>query len=96
MIRYPHNWCEDGSIKGADTREYHGCMFPFRFFSIYANGDVPICCADLNGEYIIGNILDSSIEELWDGPMESIRTRMRNGDPIPELCDRCERYKSSS
>lgn len=34
---------------------------------IFRNGDVPLCCQDFNGEYLLGNVATSSIREIWNG-----------------------------
>jgi len=34
---------------------------------IFRNGDVPLCCQDFNGEYLLGNALRSSVGGIWHG-----------------------------
>jgi len=33
---------------------------------IFWNGDVPLCVADINGKYILGNLKNQSIKEIWN------------------------------
>lgn len=91
-VRHPHNWDIDGSIKDSDHERYKiPCGFLEDSVAIYWNGDCPVCCADLNGRYIIGNILKeglSSIVERLDGFRE-IQERREFCPP----CEQCERYK---
>jgi radical SAM protein with 4Fe4S-binding SPASM domain len=35
--------------------------------AVYWNGDVPACCADFGEEYILGNLKETPLLELWNG-----------------------------
>lgn len=68
------------------------CFFLGQGLSIYWNGDATVCCGDYNGEYILGNITNKSINELLDSPIlhhikESIKSN--NLKHLP-LCNTCE------
>jgi radical SAM protein with 4Fe4S-binding SPASM domain len=45
------------------------CSKPFYELVIKANGDVTPCCADWDGSLKIGNILESSLPEIWEGEL---------------------------
>lgn len=54
---------------------------------IDANGDVFPCCA--NGQYNIGNIYETSFDEIWNNTFYSgLRDLFRNGH-IPKYCKGC-------
>ncbi len=57
----------DGHAKVYPNNNYHGCFYPWTSLNITWNGDVVTCCRDLDGKYNLGNILQSSIEEVWNG-----------------------------
>jgi radical SAM protein with 4Fe4S-binding SPASM domain len=42
------------------------CKNLWERMTIFWNGDVTICCADLDGNYILGNLGKESIKEIWD------------------------------
>ena len=68
------------------------CFFLDKGLSIYWNGDTTVCCGDYNGDYILGNIANKSINELLDSPIlhhikESIK--INNLEHLP-LCNTCE------
>jgi len=42
------------------------CPTPFTNFNILSNGDVILCCDDYDKKEIMGNVKDSSIEEIWN------------------------------
>ncbi len=44
------------------------CARPFRELTIDHSGDIRLCCNDWRGVYSCGNIMDASLEELWNGP----------------------------
>lgn len=57
----------DGNALVSSKNKYYGCFYPWISLVVAWNGDVVTCCRDLDGEYILGNILQSSIEEVWNG-----------------------------
>ena len=44
------------------------CTYPFRELSIRWDGNVALCCDDFRGVYKIANILDMSLDVLWQHP----------------------------
>jgi radical SAM protein with 4Fe4S-binding SPASM domain len=57
------------------------------------NGDVVPCCYDFNGEMVLGNLYQQSIEEIWNGKLynhlRSTDACGHYGDyPICEKCDK--------
>lgn len=61
--------------------------------SVLWNGDVTTCCADHNGELVMGNVSETSIKELWDGHRWAfLRKRHKQNNMrkfLPELCLNC-------
>jgi len=85
--RTPHNWIGTGRTK-------HEFKIPCGFLedsvAIYWNGDVPVCCADLNGDTIIGNIF----KDGWDKivyRLDRLRELQEKREFVKE-CMECERY----
>jgi MoaA/NifB/PqqE/SkfB family radical SAM enzyme len=92
-VRHPHNWNTADEITGSGTfREKTTECFPSENLSIYADGRIPVCCADLNGDYILADAIKEPLLDVWINKLGSIRERMKKLEPIPELCDKCERY----
>lgn len=90
-IRYPHNWDIDKSIKNSENEKFNGvCGFLKDSLPIYWNGDCPICCADLNGRYIIGNIFKDGIENIIK-KLDGFRKLQEKKEMCPP-CESCERY----
>jgi radical SAM protein with 4Fe4S-binding SPASM domain len=57
----------NGRTLDFSNSKYYGCLYPWTSLNITWNGDVVTCCRDLDGEYVLGNILKSSIEDVWNG-----------------------------
>lgn len=97
-IRWPHNW--DGSEElGVDDRSYRRlaersnkvCYFLELDLVVLPSGDVTVCCADLNGRGVLGNLAESSLRELITGPKRSRMLELfaaGKKDEI-ELCKDC-------
>ncbi|MBU1901954.1 SPASM domain-containing protein, partial [Patescibacteria group bacterium] len=53
------------------------------------NGDVVPCCYDLISKKILGNILNESIEDIWNGKeIIDFRRKIKIKEP-PEICKGC-------
>lgn len=94
-IRRPHNWAKRNSVKGSGkiwTTSPFSCEFLHDNLAVYWDGRVTVCCADLNGKWIIGDLRKETLKEI-DQKMDKILNRQLDGAPIPELCSGCERYE---
>lgn len=63
------------------------CQALFETFTILSTGDVPMCCEDLQGEDIIGNVNTNSPQDLWER-MEERRQAFSKRE-YPKLCQSC-------
>lgn len=67
------------------------CPRPFRDFGVLCNGDVTLCCLDYDGELSVGNINESTIEELLNSePAQKLRAAMLGRSPLPSFCRQCQ------
>jgi uncharacterized Fe-S cluster-containing radical SAM superfamily protein len=70
---------------------YTTCTRLFKQAYIMFNGDLVLCCVDYSREQVLGNIVGSSIHEVWNGPVaKEIRRRYlaHEFDGLP-LCGSC-------
>jgi len=51
-----------------DKGEGKRCAKPFRELSVRWDGSVALCCNDWRGAYVIGNVNDMSLSQLWQHP----------------------------
>lgn len=67
------------------------CTWPWRSMTIAWDGDVVPCCYDYNKRYVLGNIHESNLTEIWNGaPMRALRAEFLSGDVTNQLCRNCE------
>lgn len=102
-IRHPHSW--EGSLPESTglhanvslKRPDRLCKFLKNDLVILASGKVTICCADLNGRGIVGDIASNSLKEILSGKeRQNIIQLWQAGrfDEIP-ICSTCEGYYDS-
>ena len=67
------------------------CFTPLREMSIRYDGLVPLCCLDVGNEFILGNLIEQSIEDIWFQPaLESARRLLRKGQRGFSPCCYCD------
>jgi radical SAM protein with 4Fe4S-binding SPASM domain len=68
------------------------CANLWEKITVFWNGDVPLCCQDVDGEWILGNLGKDSIESIWNcEQLLSVKQlhKERNFEEIP-LCVKCD------
>jgi radical SAM protein with 4Fe4S-binding SPASM domain len=56
------------------------CPFPWQYLVVQWNGDVVPCCRDFNAVNKVGNVLEKSLKEIWNGSeFEDFRNQHRTG-----------------
>lgn len=62
------------------------CHSLFHYVAILWNGDVTVCCHDVAGVRVVGNVTHSNLSDIWNGPAYQ---------KLRELgfCEGCEIYK---
>jgi len=64
-----------------DPHERVPCPWPFDRVHVSSDGKILFCADDLKREHIIGDVMESSIHDLWNGPkFESYRQLHLDGD----------------
>jgi len=60
--------------------------------TIFWNGDVSMCCVDVDGDYVVGNLEKQTIKEIWNGSQMSALRKLhkeRQFHKLP-LCSNCD------
>jgi radical SAM protein with 4Fe4S-binding SPASM domain len=81
-----------GIDRSAFKSEYRVCHQPFDRLLIFWDGSVTVCCADINGDLCIGNIIEEKLEDLWtNAKITHIRKMLEKKDyhTIP-ICGHCD------
>lgn len=67
------------------------CGRPFREMTIAWNGDVTLCCDDWRKEYIVDNVNETSMRDIWINPrFEAARARLMQKDRDFGPCRECD------
>ena len=67
------------------------CFFPWNFLFVYQDGRVGLCCADYDGDVILGDLRRQSCRQIWNSPrVREIRRacHRRQWESLP-LCRAC-------
>ena len=70
------------------------CRNLWQKMTIFWNGDVTMCCEDVDGDWILGNLNEQSISEIWNrGRMLTIKRvhKHKRFEKIP-LCSICDMW----
>jgi radical SAM protein with 4Fe4S-binding SPASM domain len=68
------------------------CGVPWRTMTVLWDGDVVPCTIDFDKKYVLGNIAEQSLVELWNGPrIRQLRRELMVGEVTNPLCRRCWR-----
>jgi radical SAM protein with 4Fe4S-binding SPASM domain len=88
----PHNWAVAKNFRNNTGKRLKSCGRPFRGpVQIQADGNVIPCCFLTDGEIILGNTYESTIEYiLKDDPYEELRQRHEKGDLRGLPCEHCD------
>jgi len=64
------------------------CSMVMSMMTVLWNGDIALCCCDFNGDYLIGNIREKSIDTLWkSGQLSDYRGKALRREL--EICKAC-------
>jgi radical SAM protein with 4Fe4S-binding SPASM domain len=87
------NWA--GKLEVEEPRSGHRlnfCERLYHYVTILADGRVALCCFDSNGEYILGDVRNQTIDEVWHSQeFAQVRRQLceRKFDQL-HLCARCD------
>jgi radical SAM protein with 4Fe4S-binding SPASM domain len=92
VMKELHNWA--GEIdKDQDKNAYSVCPFPWNALVIFWDGAVLPCTQDFFGHYIVGNVKEESLQEIWNGErLKHLREKLSAGDLAEFVtCSNCDR-----
>jgi len=76
------------------TGDRKPCLKPFTDLVVYWNGGVGLCNHDWDRKKPLGNLKDSSIEEIWHSEAyHQIRRAHRGDEKLEEPCEGCDHWK---
>ena len=67
------------------------CAYPFESLGILWNGDVTLCCDDYNGELVVGNLKEKTLQQVFYSEKASrIRQALKKGILLMPRCQVCQ------
>jgi radical SAM protein with 4Fe4S-binding SPASM domain len=83
---------------GQEPLRHLPCDRPFNMLVIRPSGDVVLCCADMYGEVVMGNVQQQSLVEIWNADrFMDYRLRLMRGQREGlKLCEGCSHRGSTS
>jgi len=97
-IRYANNWGGDVEIKelkNKTKKSYKvGCSLLMHQLVLLPNGDMTVCCADLNSKGVLGNIKKEKLFAIYNNPKrkEMLMKFIQGKKKEIELCKDCETF----
>jgi radical SAM protein with 4Fe4S-binding SPASM domain len=97
VTEYPFTALDEAKVyrqfkPGMDAPRLPNCPEVFDKLSIDWNGDVTMCCADYDGEMVIGNVLNDNLQDLWvSEEADNIRKTIVSGKHFEKfkICKNC-------
>jgi radical SAM protein with 4Fe4S-binding SPASM domain len=73
------------------------CHLPWETVSVTWDGSVVPCCYDYDRKMVLGNVMQQTLTEIWNGPsMRALRTEFRSNAVENPLCRQCPKlYRTS-
>jgi radical SAM protein with 4Fe4S-binding SPASM domain len=76
------------------------CFYLYRAMTINPKGEVSPCCAVFHGKWDFGNLLDSSLAQVWNNPhyrsARGLFSRKKADGAIETVCHRCPLFRFES
>jgi radical SAM protein with 4Fe4S-binding SPASM domain len=68
------------------------CKLLWERMTIFWNGDVTMCAEDLDGDYVLGNLKEKTIRDIWNGDKMLAIKKLHNDKLFNNinLCSRCD------
>lgn len=94
-LRRLHDWGGQIEVDGAPAiLKSKGCDMLLRQMVLLPNGDVTVCCNDLNSQGVVGNIMESTLWDIYDSPERRVYLDKIDAGKKSELdlCKDCQSF----
>ena len=102
----PSNWANSVKLTPTLNDDFHyqkgryrsPCIFLWKMVSVQYNGDVALCCRDYEGKFILGNLQEFNLKDIWDSKkLKTVRQIHLDGNiECVSLCANCHSPDSMS
>lgn len=93
-LRRLHNWAGEVDVESTNKPHKIGCTLLMKQMVLLPNGDITVCCSDLNSRGVIGNLNKNSLHEIYSTPkrLEWLYLMFKNRKHEIDLCKNCETF----
>ena len=95
-LRYAHNWGGDIEVEELKNKKSFktSCSLLMNQLVLLPNGDITVCCADLNSKGVIGNITKERLIDICYSPIrvEMLSKFVKGKKSDIDLCKNCETF----
>jgi hypothetical protein len=81
------------AVPGVSRRRWRTCTQPWERLNIFWDGDATVCCGDVEGDLVVGNVKHASLEQLWLHTERAREIRrlhhLQQFDALP-VCQQCD------
>ena len=95
-LRRLHDWGGEVTLEGNQKKivTKTGCMLLMHQMVLLPNGDVTVCCNDLNSKGVIGNLNNQSLFDVYSSAeRREYLDKLNSGRKHElELCKNCESF----
>jgi radical SAM protein with 4Fe4S-binding SPASM domain len=73
------------------------CYWAMQTMSITDTGKVVTCAVDLDAKYVVGDVNEESLREIWNGGLKKIRQLhiSKKFEDLPKICRDCKDWQSA-
>lgn len=88
--------CDSSKLQNNSNSSF-ACIRPWMVMSVLWDGRVVPCCYDYDGKYVLGNVHEKTLEEIWNGKQmrELRRNLLYNQKDLNPLCRNCKEKKGA-
>lgn len=98
-LRHPHTWAGEVDIEGDSSNSKNkphkiGCGLLMNQMVFLPDGNVTVCCVDLNGKGVVGNINDNKLFDIYYSPKRRkwLELMFKGKKAQIDLCKNCDTF----
>lgn len=98
-LRHPHTWAGEVDIEGDSSNSKNkphkiGCGLLMHQMVFLPNGDISVCCVDLNSKGVVGNINNDNLFDIYNSKLRRnwLELMFKRRKSEIELCKNCDTF----
>ncbi|MBE7441413.1 MAG: radical SAM protein [Flavobacteriales bacterium] len=98
-LRHPHTWAGEVNIEGDSSNNKNkphkiGCGLLMHQLVLLPNGDVSVCCVDLNSKGVVGNINNDNLFDIYNSKLRRswLELMFKRQKSQIDLCKNCDTF----